>query len=58
MAGWNADAAAGPMGPQSVTLVQGSSFCISFLNGDNPLRTSTRSVHSGHPCPVRLELDR
>ena len=34
MAGWNADAAAGPMGPQSVTLVQGSSFCISFLNGD------------------------
>ncbi|TLM86267.1 amylo-alpha-1,6-glucosidase [Pseudarthrobacter sp. NamE2] len=34
MAGWNADTAAGPMGPGSVTLVQGSSFCISLQNGD------------------------
>ncbi|MFE5837483.1 glycogen debranching N-terminal domain-containing protein [Arthrobacter sp. NPDC056493] len=34
MAGWNADTAAGPMGPGSVTLVEGSSFCISAANGD------------------------
>ncbi len=34
MAGWNADNAAGPMGPGSVTLVEGSSFCISSANGD------------------------
>jgi len=37
MAGWNADTAAGPMGSGSVTLVEGSSFCISSANGDiNP----------------------
>ena len=34
MAGWNADTAAGPMGVGSVTLVEGSSFCISSQNGD------------------------
>ncbi|MFE4835989.1 glycogen debranching N-terminal domain-containing protein [Arthrobacter sp. NPDC056691] len=34
MAGWNADTAAGPLGPGSVTLVEGSSFCISLPNGD------------------------
>ncbi|MFJ5698653.1 glycogen debranching N-terminal domain-containing protein [Arthrobacter sp. NPDC093139] len=34
MAGWNADTAAGPLGPGSVTLVEGSSFCISSANGD------------------------
>ncbi|MEV7605798.1 glycogen debranching N-terminal domain-containing protein [Paenarthrobacter sp. NPDC089322] len=34
MAGWNADTAAGPLGPGTVTLVEGSSFCISLPNGD------------------------
>lgn len=34
MAGWNADTAAGPLGAGSVTLVEGSSFCISLPNGD------------------------
>ncbi|WP_284976747.1 glycogen debranching N-terminal domain-containing protein [Arthrobacter sp. efr-133-TYG-104] len=34
MTGWNADTAAGPLGPGSVTLVEGSSFCISLANGD------------------------
>ena len=33
MAGWNADTAAGPLG-SSVTLVDGSNFCISGLAGD------------------------
>ncbi|MFJ5699996.1 glycogen debranching N-terminal domain-containing protein [Arthrobacter sp. NPDC093139] len=37
MAGWNADTAAGPLGPGTVTLVEGTSFCISLPNGDiNP----------------------
>ncbi|WP_336715649.1 amylo-alpha-1,6-glucosidase [Arthrobacter sp. USHLN218] len=37
MAGWNADTAAGPLGAGTVTLVEGSSFCISSANGDiNP----------------------
>jgi glycogen debranching enzyme len=34
MAGWNADNAAGPTGQGAVTLVEGSSFCISLQNGD------------------------
>ncbi|MDQ1060835.1 glycogen debranching enzyme [Arthrobacter globiformis] len=34
MAGWNADNAAGPIGQGAVTLVEGSSFCISLQNGD------------------------
>ncbi|SLJ96686.1 amylo-alpha-1,6-glucosidase [Arthrobacter sp. P2b] len=34
MAGWNADTAAGPLGPGTVTLVEGTSFCISSPNGD------------------------
>jgi glycogen debranching enzyme len=34
MAGWNADTAAGPVGSDSVTLVEGSSFCIASANGD------------------------
>ncbi|MBT2534341.1 amylo-alpha-1,6-glucosidase [Arthrobacter sp. ISL-48] len=34
MAGWNADTAAGPVGSGTVTLVEGSSFCISLQNGD------------------------
>ena len=34
MAGWNADTAAGPLGAGTVTLVEGSSFCISMPNGD------------------------
>ncbi|MFK0006456.1 glycogen debranching N-terminal domain-containing protein [Paenarthrobacter sp. NPDC090520] len=34
MAGWNADTAAGPLGSGTVTLVEGSSFCISASNGD------------------------
>ena len=34
MAGWNADTAAGPLGSGTVTLVEGSCFCISSANGD------------------------
>jgi glycogen debranching enzyme len=34
MAGWNVDNAAGPTGQGAVTLVAGSSFCISLQNGD------------------------
>ncbi|BAS18541.1 amylo-Alpha-1,6-Glucosidase (plasmid) [Arthrobacter sp. Hiyo8] len=34
MAGWNADTAAGPLGTGTVTLVEGTSFCISLPNGD------------------------
>jgi glycogen debranching enzyme len=34
MAGWNTDNAAGPTGQGAVTLVEGSSFCISLQNGD------------------------
>ncbi len=40
MAGWNADTAAGPLGSGAVTLVEGSSFCISLSNGD---------MQPGHP---------
>ncbi|MGF4046141.1 glycogen debranching N-terminal domain-containing protein [Paenarthrobacter nitroguajacolicus] len=40
MAGWNADTAAGPLGTGVITLVEGSSFCISSANGD---------IHSEHP---------
>jgi glycogen debranching enzyme len=34
MSGWNADNAAGSTGLGAVTLVEGSSFCISLQNGD------------------------
>ncbi len=34
MTGWNANNAAGPTGQAAVTLVEGSSFCISMQNGD------------------------
>ena len=34
MAGWNADTAAGSAGSGAVTLVEGSSFCISSASGD------------------------
>ena len=43
MAGWNADTAAGPLGAGTVTLVEGSSFCISMANGD---------IQSEHPHGV------
>jgi glycogen debranching enzyme len=43
MAGWNADTAAGPVGAGTVTLVEGSSFCISLQNGD---------IHAEHPHGV------
>lgn len=43
MSGWNADTAAGPLEPGSVTLVEGSSFCISSRNGD---------IHPGLPHGV------
>lgn len=46
MTGWNADTAAGPLGPGTVTLVEGSSFCISSANGD---------IHSEHPHGVFFE---
>ncbi|MET3205049.1 UNVERIFIED_ORG: glycogen debranching enzyme [Arthrobacter sp. UYEF13] len=39
MAGWNSETAAGPLGA-GVTLVEGSSFCISLPNGD---------IHPEHP---------
>ena len=42
-AGWNADTAAGPVGSGTVTLVEGSSFCISSANGD---------IHPEHPHGV------
>ncbi|MGO4587573.1 amylo-alpha-1,6-glucosidase [Paenarthrobacter sp. 2TAF44] len=34
MAGWNADTAAGPLGAGTITLLEGSSFCISLQSGD------------------------
>lgn len=34
MSGWNADTAAGPSGAGAVTVVEGSSFCISSSSGD------------------------
>jgi len=34
MAGWNSDTGAGPVGAGTVTLVEGSCFCISAANGD------------------------
>src|SRR4029453_6634695 len=43
MPGWNADTAAGPLGAGTVTLVEGSSFCISLANGD---------IHPEHPHGV------
>jgi glycogen debranching enzyme len=46
MAGWNADTAAGPLGPGTVTLVEGSSFCISSANGD---------IHPEYPHGVFFE---
>ncbi|HEY8702009.1 MAG TPA: glycogen debranching N-terminal domain-containing protein [Arthrobacter sp.] len=46
MAGWNADTAAGPLGAGTVTLVEGSAFCISLPNGD---------IQSGHPHGVFVQ---
>lgn len=43
MAGWNADTAAGPVGAGTVTLVEGTSFCISSSDGD---------IHPKHPHGV------
>ena len=47
MAGWNADTAAGPLGA-TVTLVDGSNFCISGLAGDmqlaNPRRAAVQNM--------------
>jgi glycogen debranching enzyme len=40
MAGWNQDTGAGPLGAGTVTLVDGTSFCISLPNGD---------IHPDHP---------
>ncbi|WP_211877068.1 amylo-alpha-1,6-glucosidase [Pseudarthrobacter albicanus] len=34
MSGWNADNAAGPLGAGAVTILDGSSFCITAPNGD------------------------
>ncbi|UZX02077.1 amylo-alpha-1,6-glucosidase [Arthrobacter sp. CDRTa11] len=49
MAGWNADTAAGPLGAGTVTLVEGSSFCISLPNGD---------IESEHPHGVFVQDSR
>ncbi len=46
MAGWNADTAAGPLGAGTVTLVEGTSFCISSPNGD---------IHPEYPHGVFFE---
>ncbi|MGY4544134.1 glycogen debranching enzyme [Arthrobacter sp. UYNi723] len=46
MAGWNSDTAAGPVGAGTVTLVEGSSFCISLPNGD---------IHPEHPHGLFVE---
>ncbi|MDQ0636194.1 glycogen debranching enzyme [Arthrobacter pascens] len=46
MAGLNADAVAGPLGAGTVTLVEGSSFCISLSNGD---------IQSEHPHGVFVQ---
>jgi hypothetical protein len=46
MSGWNADAAAGPLESGSMTLVEGSSFCISSRNGD---------IHPEYPHGVFYE---
>jgi glycogen debranching enzyme len=46
MAGWNSDTAAGPLGAGTVTLVEGTSFCISLPNGD---------IHEGSPHGVFLQ---
>jgi glycogen debranching enzyme len=46
MAGWNADTAAGPLGAGTVSLVEGSSFCISLPNGD---------IESEHPHGVFVQ---
>ncbi|MFP5311063.1 MAG: glycogen debranching N-terminal domain-containing protein, partial [Actinomycetes bacterium] len=46
MAGWNADTAAGPLGAGTITLVEGSSFCISMPNGD---------ISPGHPHGVFVQ---
>jgi glycogen debranching enzyme len=46
MAGWNADTAAGPLGAGTVTLVEGSSFCISLQNGD---------IHPDYPHGVFVQ---
>ena len=46
MAGLNADTVAGPLGAATVTLVEGSSFCISLSNGD---------IQSEHPHGVFVQ---
>lgn len=46
MAGWNSDTAAGPLGAGTVTLVEGTSFCISLPNGD---------IHEGSPHGIFLQ---
>ncbi|BCW05909.1 glycogen debranching N-terminal domain-containing protein [Arthrobacter sp. NtRootA1] len=46
MTGWNVDTVAGPLGPGTVTLVEGSSFCISTANGD---------IHPDYPHGVFFE---
>ena len=46
MAGWNAEVAVGGLGVGSVTLVEGSSFCISSGNGD---------IYSENPHGVFVE---
>ncbi len=58
MAGWNADTAAGPLGAGTVTLVEGSSFCISSANGDIHPEHPHGVFYRGHPHPVPLEPDR
>jgi glycogen debranching enzyme len=46
MGGWNADNAAGPLGSATVTLIEGTSFCISSESGD---------LQPGYPHGVFVE---
>jgi hypothetical protein len=53
MAGWNADNAAGPTGQGAVTLVEGSSFCISLQNGDiSPITLTVFFTETREFCPA------
>ena len=54
MTGWNTETLAGTPGAGAITIVEGSSFCVSAANGDI-VRAATRGVLPRHP--PRLALD-
>ena len=55
MNAWNADTEAGPSEAGAVTVVEGSSFCISSHNGDIIPRRLTRGLLPGHPGSFPLD---